>query len=133
VQYARTLIQLGRHADAVGFWNRLIQTQEKLVREHPLVPKYQAALAATYNKLAILYKNTKQFDRATLTYQKALDIWERLSREHAALREYQVELGGTCCNLAINLAAQGDPQQALAWYDRARSTLEAVHEKDAHN
>jgi serine/threonine-protein kinase len=123
----------GQSALAEQHWREALTAREKLAREHPAVLHFQKDLAESCNMLAGVYKGTQRFEQSTALFRQALDIWERLTRQHPEVPEFLTERGGVCCNLGMNQADQGNAQQALDWFGRARTALEDVLKRDARN
>lgn len=100
---------------------------QKLVLAHPDVPDYRKSLGRTYRALGYLYHdNMREAQKAEAAAQQALQIFEKLAQEHPQVLEY-VHWAGVCYG-QLGLAAElgGQPDAALARYDKSIEILERV-------
>jgi serine/threonine-protein kinase len=105
---AQCLDAIGRHADAIDIWKKLVKPGE---------PRYQRELADAYHGLASSNRNRKEI--ALTAYQQCLAIREMLVQLNPDDPTAHHGLGGTLNNIGILLEREGRRQEALAMYRRA--------------
>jgi tetratricopeptide (TPR) repeat protein len=110
-----------------------LRTHERLVRDHPDVPDFQAELARTHSDLGGLHHNVGQDEQAESDLQRALPILEKLAREHPDVPEYAWGLAYGYEVLGMAANAQDKTDLALASCDKAVAILETLVEKESRN
>jgi tetratricopeptide (TPR) repeat protein len=58
---------------------------------------------------------------------------ERLSKLYPSNVDYAIQLGGNSCNMGRWLVNNGDPKEALEWFNKAQAALEGVLRRDKGN
>jgi serine/threonine-protein kinase len=119
----------GEPRKAEAAYRSAIDAFQKAADARPSVPDHQSDLATALNALGLLYHATGQKEKAPAIFRRALDIRERLSKLYPGNVGYAIELGGNSCNMGRWLVNNGDPKEALPWFDKAQAALEGVRRR----
>jgi serine/threonine protein kinase len=119
----------GRTPEAVAALEKAAQALEPLAREHPTKLNYQEALVAVYDELGLCHQPGDP-ERARRYHQQALDLAGGLADAHPERADLAVLAAVTCCHVGLLFYQRGKPEDALAWFDRARDRLEPVVQRE---
>src|SRR5262249_39230178 len=78
-----------RHKEAEAHFDKAVAGQTTLVRNHPLVPRYQEDLARYYNNLGLLYHRVGQHQPAEAAFLRAIETRTHLAEELPHVARYQ--------------------------------------------
>jgi len=107
---------LGQLAKAEAAFREAREVREKLAREHPSFPGYQADLADTYRGLGLVYERLGRPDESEGFALKALEIMERSPSD---VPKYRFDLANTYQHLAWHYSSTGKKDKAEQFYDKA--------------
>ena len=108
-------------AAAQGFHGAAIRIQKSLVSSESRNLVYQRELAKTYNNLAYLSSQAKQWQEAVLSYEDAIKIQEHLVEVSPRILEYRRELAVSQNNLGMTLTKLSRYEEAKElFYDSAK-------------
>jgi eukaryotic-like serine/threonine-protein kinase len=117
-------------AEAESHYRRSAAIRTALVRDHPEEESYQASLAADYQDLGLLYKQTNRLAEAAALYPKAEALLRPLVDRHPAKRKYVLTLAILYVNWSYDLARAGRSQEALERLDFAVRLAEDAHRRE---
>jgi tetratricopeptide (TPR) repeat protein len=117
-------------AEAESHYRRSAAIRTALVRDHPEEESYQAGLAADYQDLGLLYKQTNRLAEAAALYPKAEALLRPLVDRHPAERKYAIYLVAVYVNWSYDLARAGRSQDALERLDIAVRLVEDAHRRE---
>jgi tetratricopeptide (TPR) repeat protein len=117
-------------ADPLESFERARVIQELLVRDHPSVTEYQAALAKTHGNIGTIHRIGSRWAQARASLERTRDILQILARDHPAVTAYRSDLGLTYYNLGILQVATGQADLATSGFQRARDLLETLVRSD---
>jgi serine/threonine protein kinase/tetratricopeptide (TPR) repeat protein len=102
---------------------------KQLAADFPSAPVIRADLANCHANLAILLRKAKRLDEAEVEQSQSLALSRALATEFPDVLTYAIQLGGSYCNHGDLLAARGNCEDSLEWFDRAIMALKPVLEK----
>jgi tetratricopeptide (TPR) repeat protein len=111
-------------------YRQALALRERLIAEQPEVTTHQAELAQLHNNLAALYRRTGAAAERRAALDRSRRLYEDLVRRYPAVTVYAVGLGRCYRNHMDPPGEEVDPDQSLAWAERAVGTLTAVLKKE---
>jgi len=96
-----------------------LKARQRLVDDHPDVPRYQATLAMTHNNVGLMHYKSAEIEDAVAECRNASAIQGCLVRDHPDVPEYQIALTATRCNLGLLYADLGQHGEAVHVYTSA--------------
>jgi eukaryotic-like serine/threonine-protein kinase len=103
-----------------------LELYEKLVADHPTVLVYRRELADSYQTLAQLLAETKQYGEAERQFCQALEQYEKLVTEFPRVVRPRAELARTFCFLGGLLTSMGRSQDGGEAYGQAVDRFEKL-------
>lgn len=105
-----------------------LEIREKLYQKNPAA--YGRALVINYNNLAILHSHKSKFNQTEFEYlEKAIEIGEKLYME--CPEDMAVIFAEHCQNFGRAYEKKGDLDMAMKYYDRIKTVIESMPEKDS--
>jgi serine/threonine protein kinase len=121
---------LGKWDQAETEYRAAIAIYKKLTAEFPADPKYRLELAATLNNRVHLLDKVGKREQVETECRAAIAIFQQLVAEFPAIPDHAIGFGGALCNLGLVVRDRGRPNDALAWFDQAITTLSPVVQKE---
>jgi serine/threonine-protein kinase len=119
--------EMGSNSQSLKAYEQALAIREALVRAHPGVPAYRAALAATLNDVGTGQNDEGRREEALRTYRRAREIGEAQGTDDAASRR---ELARTYQLTAHILTASRQSAEMLELDEKARTILEDLVRSD---
>lgn len=113
-------------ADAEKPYQRVIDAQQKLVREHPTVARYQGNLARALAVLGEVQNGQGRLDEAQNSYKKAIELQAKLAADNEMVAEYQSGFANMLASLAVLQQRIGTLDKAQETYQRAIDAQEKL-------
>jgi eukaryotic-like serine/threonine-protein kinase len=130
LRYSRVLSESGLATDGLKAAVQSRAIFERLVRDNPLNPLHQRALALAHSTIGrTLHFWLGRNSDAFLAYQKAVDTYERLASDHPDVADYQSGLAGSRYALGAALTDSGRVIEGLKLLEQALP----VQERLAHD
>jgi serine/threonine-protein kinase len=118
--------EIGSKEEALAWYERARAVLLALVKAHPRVPRYRAALATIWDKLGNFQAETGKPAEALASFQKGLDLRLAVCKDHPDVADYQADLAINWSNLGILHRQRGEPALAVQSYEKARDLLLAL-------
>jgi serine/threonine-protein kinase len=113
--------------EALRLLTRMKGLNEELVVEHNNSPVSRANLASACYNLAATLNNLGRTRESRDELQRCLDLREKIVQEEADVTRYQTELAYTLLESGRKQKADGQPETALATFERSYRIYEGVH------
>jgi tetratricopeptide (TPR) repeat protein len=118
--------RLSRRDEARSRYEKAREIRERLAAEFPAVAEYRKDLADTYNNLAMLLVDSRQYGEAQANFAKAKSLRQQLTAEFPDDAEYRKDLAGSHSNLALLLSTIGKKEDARPELEKALDLQERL-------
>jgi eukaryotic-like serine/threonine-protein kinase len=123
---AGVLGEIGRHAEAQDAWRQARELFEGLVRESPDDQALIGRLAGCESEGALLLLDLGRFEESADSLRRALELRKQLAAANPAVAGYRVAISEDQIKLAWILKQHGRKADALAMFQQAASSAEAL-------
>jgi tetratricopeptide (TPR) repeat protein len=120
------LAGVAKWTESLDHENRALEFSRKLIDAYPQDPWVQISYGSTFFNLGVTYRSLSRNSQAFAAFRAGLDIMDKLVAEYPAIVEYR-RFHARCLNGCGGAAHElGRPDEALAYFDRARSEWQFV-------
>ena len=120
---------LGQHEPAEKAFRAALTLLIDLSTQFPDNPDYRRELAASYNNLGNLLKETGRVALAERAYREALTGRQQLAEAFPESAVYRLDLAGSYNNLGLVLKSLGQPRAAEEQIREGENLLAALHQE----
>jgi tetratricopeptide (TPR) repeat protein len=118
--------QAGERKEALEMLTRSKALYQKLIEEHPDVPRYRTERAVTCFEIGELQRRAGRLDEALKSYVESRDELQKLHDAYPRAEECRQLLGVACNTVGTVHWQQGRMKEAAAEFARARRHFEAL-------